>query len=149
MLFGAGVPRSLFLFPLVLTLLGACGFDPAGDAPMDAPSVYREWWAETEACSGISGNFDRVRWLVVEGHSFPCSSGRCAGHWESSHEIYIAKDWFMNELVVRHEILHDLLGRAGHPAPPFGNGCPLTWETWTKGKEGVDPDIGAARVNLD
>jgi hypothetical protein len=36
----------------------------------------------------------------------------------------------MNEMVVRHEMLHDLLDRAGHPDPPFGNPCPLTWATW-------------------
>jgi hypothetical protein len=29
-------------------------------------------------------------------------------------------------------ILHDLLGHSGHPNPPFGEGCPLTWATWTR-----------------
>jgi hypothetical protein len=33
-------------------------------------------------------------------------------------------------MVVRHEMLHDLLGRAGHPDPPFGSPCTLTWATW-------------------
>jgi hypothetical protein len=33
-------------------------------------------------------------------------------------------------MVVRHEMLHDLMRRSGHPNPPFGSGCPLTWETW-------------------
>jgi hypothetical protein len=33
-------------------------------------------------------------------------------------------------MVVRHEMLHDLIGRSGHPNPPFGEGCPLTWATW-------------------
>jgi len=100
---------------------------------MDAPSVYRAWWNKTEACSGLSGDFDRIEWLEVPGHGFPCSSGQCAGHWESSHRIFIASDWIRNEMVVRHEMLHDLLNRAGHPDPPFGKGCPLTWETWTGG----------------
>lgn len=36
----------------------------------------------------------------------------------------------MNEMVVRHEMLHDLIGRPGHPDPPFGSPCPLTWATW-------------------
>jgi hypothetical protein len=39
----------------------------------------------------------------------------------------------MDEMVVRHEMLHDLIGRPGHPAPPFGVGCPLTWATWNSG----------------
>ena len=115
---------------LALVLLAACGFDPGDDSPMTPPAVYREWWAKTEACSGLTGNFDRVHWSVVAGHSFSCGSGQCAGHWQSDHDIYIAQDWTTSEMVVRHEMLHDLLGRSGHPDPPFGNPCPLTWATW-------------------
>lgn len=115
---------------LALVLFAACGFDPGNDSPMTPPAVYREWWAKTEACSGLSGDFDRVQWSVVAGHSFPCSSGRCAGHWEPGHRIYVAREWSTNEMVVRHEMLHDLLDRAGHPDPPFGTPCPLTWATW-------------------
>ena len=116
----------------LLAIMGGCGFDPQGDVPMEPPPVYREWWAKTEACSGRTGNFDRLSWSVIEGHSFPCSSGECAGHWRSDHHIYLAGDWVMDEMVVRHEMLHDLIGRPGHPAPPFGEGCPLTWETWNR-----------------
>jgi hypothetical protein len=114
---------------LALALAG-CGFDPAGDQSMAAPGVYRMWWAKTEACSGLSGDFDRVQWEVVPGASFSCSSGQCAGHWESDHRIWIADQYVNNEMVVRHEMLHDLIGHSGHPNPPFGQGCPLTWATW-------------------
>lgn len=125
------MPRLRCLLPtLALLLLAACGFDPGDDSPMTPPAVYREWWAKTEACSGLSGDFDRVRWSAVAGHSFACGSGQCAGHWEPGHRIYIAGDWATNEMVVRHEMLHDLLNRSGHPDPPFGNPCPLTWATW-------------------
>ena len=115
---------------LALMLVAACGFDPGDDSPMAPPAVYREWWAKTEACSGLSGDFDRVEWSMVAGHSFPCASGTCAGHWEPGHRIYLAQDYTMSEMVVRHEMLHDLLDRAGHPDPPFGDPCPLTWATW-------------------
>lgn len=125
------LPRRSVLAVLALILLGGCGFDPAGEQAMDAPAGYRAWWAKTEACSGLSGDFDRVEWLVVPGRGFACSSGQCAGHWESNHRIFLASDWTSNEMVVRHEMLHDLLERSGHPSPPFGKGCPLTWETWT------------------
>jgi hypothetical protein len=101
--------------------------------PLDPPPIYREWWAKTEACSGLKGHFDRVTWSVLEGRSFRCSSGQCAGHWSKGHHIYLAGDWVMDEMVVRHEMLHDLIGMPGHPAPPFGQGCPLTWETWNGG----------------
>jgi len=92
----------------LLALVSGCGFDPEGDAPMSPPALYREWWAKTEACSGRTGNFERLRWSVIEGHSFPCSSGECAGHWRTDHHIYLAGDWVMDEMVVRHEMLHDL-----------------------------------------
>jgi hypothetical protein len=125
------LPRHTALLVSALVLLGACGFDVVGEQAIDAPAKYRTWWAKTEACSGLTGDFDRVEWLQVPGYGFPCSSGKCAGHWESDHRIFIAADWADNEMVVRHEMLHDLLHRAGHPSPPFGQGCPLTWATWT------------------
>ncbi len=130
---------ALGLFALVT----GCGFDPEGDVPLDPPAVYREWWAKTEACSERKGDFDRLRWSVIEGRSFPCSSGDCAGHWRTDHHIYLAGDWIMDEMVVRHEMLHDLLGRPGHPDPPFGVGCPLTWESWNGGAAGLN--VGRTR----
>jgi hypothetical protein len=124
------VPRLGPLWTTSILLLAACGFDPGENSPMTPPAVYREWWAKTEACSGLSGDFDRIQWSEVPGDGFKCSSGTCAGHWEPDHHIYLAADWTTNEMVVRHEMLHDLLGRPGHPDPPFGSPCPLTWATW-------------------
>lgn len=124
-----GVLRTGFVAACLL-LTGGCGFEPAGDVPMKAPASYRTWWARTEACSGRTGDFDRVQWFVVDGPGFTCPGGTCAGHWESSHRIYLAGDWRSSEMVVRHEMLHELLGRPGHPDPPFGAECPLTWSTW-------------------
>ena len=127
----------------LLAALTGCGFDPVGDVPLDPPPIYREWFAKTEACSGRMGSFDRLRWSVIEGHSFSCSSGECAGHWRTNHHIFLAGDWVMDEMVVRHEMLHDLLGVTGHPDPPFGDGCPLTWATWNGGAAGLE--VGPAR----
>lgn len=112
---------------------------------MEPPAVYREWWAKTEACSGLSGDFDRVEWLVVPGRSFDCKSGQCVGHWHPGHQIYIAEEWLHNEMVVRHEILHDLLRGGGHPDPPFGEGCPLTWATWP----GPSTSVGTVPPQID
>jgi hypothetical protein len=117
----------------ISVLLAGCSpFEPANDRPLDPPAPYRQWWAKTEACSGLSGNFERVQWFVVPGYQFDCPTGECVGRWESEgHRIYLAEDWVENEMVVRHEMLHDLIGHPGHPNPPFGNPCPLTWQTWT------------------
>ena len=147
--FPADVPRVLRA-PLVAlaTLLGACGFDPAGSQAWEPPEVYREWWAATEACSGLSGDYDRVEWMIVPGESFECGSGRCVGHWDPGHKIFIASDWQAHEMVVRHEMLHELMRRSGHPNPPFGNGCPLTWDTWLT-SPGLVPAAPAAPRLLD
>jgi hypothetical protein len=139
--------RLVWAAGLLLALTG-CGFDPEGDVPLDPPPIYREWFAKTEACSGRTGDFDRLSWSVVEGHSFPCSSGECAGHWRTNHHIFLAADWVMDEMVVRHEMLHDILDRTGHPDPPFGEGCPLTWASWNGGTAGLS--IGQVRPrNID
>jgi hypothetical protein len=97
---------------------------------MTPPADYRVWFEKTQACSGLTGNFDRIKWYIVDGQDFDCPSGKCVGRWNDDHTIYIARAYSGNEMVVRHEILHDLIGHPGHPDPPFGNPCPLTWETW-------------------
>ncbi len=137
------VSARLFVAAGLLVTLSGCGFDPVGDAPLEPPAVYQEWWAKTEACSGRTGNFNRISWSMIEGYSFPCSSGECAGHWRTNHHIFIAGDWVMDEMVVRHEMLHDILDRTGHPDPPFGDGCPLTWATWNGGAAGLS--VGQVR----
>ena len=134
----SGISARLFLAAGLLVTLSGCGFDPVGDVPLQPPAVYQEWWAKTQACSGRTGNFSRISWSTIEGYSFPCSSGECAGHWRTNHHIFLAGDWIMDEMVVRHEMLHDLIGRPGHPDPPFGVGCPLTWATWNGGAAGLN-----------
>ena len=128
------VPGALFCAAGLLSAMSGCGgFDPQGDVPLDPPLVFQEWWDKTQACSGLQGNFDRISWSVIDGPSFACSSGQCAGHWRKDHHIFLAGDWAADEMVVRHEMLHDLIGLPGHPSPPFGKGCPLTWATWNRG----------------
>jgi len=112
----------------VLSVSG-CGFDPLGAEAWSAPPSYRVWWERTEACSERTGSFEAVQWLIVPGDGFDCPSGKCAGRWEPGR-IYIASAFVDDEMVVRHEMLHALLDRGGHPNPPFGVGCPLTWDTW-------------------
>jgi len=111
-----------------------------------APSEYRAWFRATEACSERGGDFDRIRWYVVPGRDFACPTGRCVARWEPGHRIYLAEHWQYNEMVVRHEILHDLLEQPGHPDPPFGTGCPLTWASWRNQSAG---DLDRLPVTID
>ena len=123
------VPRALIV--AAFTLIGACSsFTPANDRAFTPPAEYRAWFEKTQACSGLKGDYDRIQWYVIPGTEFDCPGGKCVGRWNTDHTIYISESWTENEMVVRHEMLHDLIGRPGHPDPPFGNPCPLTWATW-------------------
>lgn len=89
--------------------------------PLDPRPIYRALWAEVETCSGLRGDFDRVLWFVIPGVTFDCpsSSGRCRGARTDPRNIYIASAYVDDSLThyftVRHEILHELGARPGHP----------------------------------
>lgn len=121
----------------VLCLAG-CAFEPEGARPFEPPEAYRAWFEATEACSARAGSFEAIQWFAVPGRDFACPSGRCVGRWEPGQRIYLAESWLDHEMVVRHEMLHALLDRSGHPNPPFGEGCPLTWDTWTVARRSRD-----------
>jgi len=111
-----------------LVLLLACGKgESAPVAPTDPPpAAYAAWWRELEECLDRTGAFDRVRWETRAGSDFECVYGRCAAIWHPDHRIVIADAWRTDELVVKHEMMHDLLGGSGHPSPPFGGTCSST-----------------------
>ncbi len=114
-----------------------CGFEPLGASTWAPPATYETWWQRTQECSGRTGDFSAVKWFVVRGKTFECPSGTCVARWEPGQRIYIASDYVNHELVVRHEMLHALLDRPGHPNPPFAAGCQLTWESWP----GANPSL--------
>jgi hypothetical protein len=112
---------------------------PEGAEPMAAPPEYQAWFSRTEACSGIAGKFNSLEWYVVKGvAAFQTDAGPKVGMWEKVggvNRIIVAGNYREHEMVVRHEILHALLDREGHPAEYFVNKCQLTWETWHGGQE--------------
>ena len=122
------------------TLVLGCGvLDPVSELPEGAvqfspPAQYTVWWGRTETCAQLTSSMEAVRWYVVPGvATFPTESGDKVGYWSKSREgtrIIIAGDYRDHELVVRHEILHELLGREGHPDEYFRQRCQLTWDTF-------------------
>ncbi len=109
---------------------------PAGAVPVAAPAIYQEWQERTEACSGLSGNFSTLQWYVVPGvETFSTDQGPKVGQWIKEggrNKIVIAGNYQNHEMVVRHEILHSLLEREGHPPEYFVTRCHLTWESWDR-----------------
>ena len=98
---------------------------PAGAVPLTAPARYREWWADAKRCSGLGGEYERLRWFVVPGTvSFEYQGGRYDGVWWSDyHWIVLSEARVHDSLVVRHEMLHDLVGRGDHPPEFFEEKC--------------------------
>jgi len=125
----------------LLLLVGACaGFSPS-DSPLpalavrvDAPDQYRSWFESTAACSGLDGEFQAIEWYVVPGaDQFVVDGAPRVGMWQrvgGRSQIVVAGNYTGHEMVVRHEMLHHLLGREGHPSEIFVNRCQLTWESW-------------------
>lgn len=103
---------------------------------MVADAKYSAWFAKTESCSGLAGNFQNVAWYTVPGaETFETPEGPKVGMWERNGRetrIIIAGRYIGHEMVVRHEMLHHLLNREGHPSEFFAGKCRLTWETWSQ-----------------
>lgn len=106
---------------------------PHDAKPLVPPAIYRTWWAATEACAGLRGSFESITWYAVSGSAFSVSGGSAVGltrilPWRT--DVVLARAHVADELVVRHEMLHALLGRGGHPPVYFEERCHLTPETW-------------------
>ncbi len=130
---------------LAPVIIGGCtAFEPSnlpfGAVPMEAPAQYQEWWARTEQCSGLTGAMTEVAWYVVPNTaSFQTDLGEKVGLWvktDSDAKIVLAGTYRDHELVVRHEMLHQLLKRTGHPEDFFVEKCGLTWERWQAAPQG-------------
>ncbi len=119
---------------------------PPGATEIPVPVYYAKWHTKTQACSGLSGDFSTIKFYVVPGvETFSTSAGPKVGEWTSdgvTNRIVIAGNYQNHEMVVRHELLHSLLRREGHPAEYFVDRCRLTWESWNGPQGGPGPPLG-------
>jgi hypothetical protein len=116
-----------------LAIAGALACDlvtnpvPAGAVHFVTPPEYRLWWRMTETCSGRQGNLGDVSLYVVPGvDRVTTASGQVVqSYWQTeSHRIILASSVQFNGPVVRHEMLHALLGNVpGHPRNEFLYRC--------------------------
>jgi hypothetical protein len=107
---------------------------PVGAVRLDTPAVYHDWSQKTQSCSGLAADLSTVQFYIVPGvETFPTEDGQKVGLWMKdggSNRIVIAGNYANHEMVVRHEMLHALLQRQGHPADYFVERCHLTWDSW-------------------
>lgn len=127
-----GAMRRGSLLGAVLAVATACTDRltvvlPSGSEPFSAPAAYRLWWQMAETCSGRSASFDRVQWFVVPGaRSLSSTDAGLQGEWfADGNRIVLAGESQMDGSLVRHEMLHSLLGNTSvnHPRDQFLGRC--------------------------
>ena len=97
-----------------------------GAVTLTPPEQFKMWWALTESCSGLTGRFEDVTWYVVPGAaSFDAGGVLAVGAYDpTARRITLASLSVTDPHVVRHEMLHALLGKTGgHPAQYFQTRC--------------------------
>lgn len=104
---------------LLVAVLGvAC--EAAPSAPEDSlpfvpPGIYRRWYREAEACRGLLGDYELVRFYLVPnaGNHLELGVRGAIGRWTQPHRIYVLDGYDLDEPTVKHEMLHDLLSYLG------------------------------------
>src|SRR5687768_764740 len=99
---------------------------PAGAVAFTPTSVYSWWWQQTESCSGRTGALSTVQWFVVPGvSSIATPNGNIvSGYWDpDGRRIVLAGESQYFGDLVRHEMLHALLGKGSHPRAEFIQKC--------------------------
>lgn len=115
-------------------LAAGCGSPPptapavrADDAaPLAPPAWYARAYASMERCSGLHGDFARVRWYHVSGSQVPAPDNggyAAAVTYPASHTIIIADFYAADTVVVEHEVMHELTDILDHPAHWFDGAC--------------------------
>ena len=118
----------MFLAATASTVACHDAFSPStaigGAIAIPAPPSYQQWWHDVEKCSAITGDFARVTWYAVPNvTTFPYRGQEDYGYWWATHDIVIAGGSISDSMVVRHEMLHDLLGTGTHPDEYFLYKC--------------------------
>jgi hypothetical protein len=109
------------LIAVAALLLSACAPEPTlpvGAVRFDPPERFRTLWAETEACSRRQRPFDNVRWYQVpDMWEVTMYDGRqVAAFYDLRRDlVVIAGAYMTSDPLIKHESLHAILDRPGHP----------------------------------
>ena len=144
--------RFLPLLPAAAVILHACDLPtepfPSGAVPFEPPEAYSAWWELTQSCAGVRRDMSRIQWFVVPGsESIPVRGGEYHGAWYSDgNRIVLAERAQMSGPLVRHEMLHALIARGGHPREYYRSRCGGIVVCHGECAEEVGPDPAGARA---
>ncbi|MGD2152091.1 MAG: hypothetical protein PVG79_02410 [Gemmatimonadales bacterium] len=111
--------RACLLLSLAFCACGESNFEPVDVHPLAPPRVYRTWWTEVSACTGVSAPFERVHWYEAR-HLINRDTGRDhVGAWKPPHSIYIHSHYLLYMEGVKHEMVHELLQTRDHSSDAF------------------------------
>lgn len=97
---------------------------PDAAVQITPPPHYRIWWDVVQSCSGFVLPFEAVTWFTVPPGGLSYRGKSAAGVWfNESNRIVLSQAWQHVGSLVRHEILHALLGVGSHPAEFFERRC--------------------------
>lgn len=114
--------NGLALLPVAAACVTSASDLPADATPFSAPARFRLWWQVVETCSGLSGDFSRVRWYTVPRGTLGADQAGYT-YYSFPPRVLLENGWQQNgEQIVRHEMLH-ALGVQGHPKAFFLDGC--------------------------
>jgi hypothetical protein len=122
--------RVALILSGLMSLALACREATAPDVPwtavpLAAPARFAIWWRLTEACSAATGNLASVSWYVVPNTTTLSYQGReVNAYWIGDPDRIVLADAHRNDgPIVRHEMLHALRHRNGHPRADFLTAC--------------------------
>ena len=127
--------RTLLIVPVVAAILGLAACDrlvglvdplfPSDAQQFSPPAVYSTWWNMTQACSGLTGSLGAVTWFKTTQALRDSRTGDpIGGYWNSfTNRIVLTTAAVLDGGSVRHEMLHSLLRKGGHPRNQFLGNC--------------------------
>ena len=133
-------------------LVASCGDNvvdpklPQGAVQFTPPSYYANWWEMTKSCSGRSGSLADVKWYQVPADYFPLNGDAVSAYWSAgTNQIVLSSQVKDDGQVVRHEMLHALLGEKGHSRDQFLESCAgyVTCTTQCVSEAGSSPPVPA------
>lgn len=103
-------PNSILLASALLVMLAACEATsfPADAKPMAVPARWALDWRITEACSGLSGDFNEIQWFSTPGSASSSRPNATGAFFRDPSRIVMNENAANIPEVVRHEMLHAL-----------------------------------------